>query len=108
MMQLAAKVTRNVRVIGFVSLAVLLSFILIFYLTFYHFENFSESHEDWQVVEKRRMVRILCYGDSLTAGFYLRGQKFLPYSKTLKVTLEHLVKGIHFNLNILFFDFLNF
>ena len=34
--------------------------------------------------------RILCYGDSLTAGFWARGQKFEPYAKTLKKELESL------------------
>ena len=34
--------------------------------------------------------RILCYGDSLTAGFCARGQKFEPYAKTLKKELESL------------------
>ena len=34
--------------------------------------------------------RILCYGDSLTAGFWAGGQKFEPYAKTLKKELESL------------------
>ena len=34
--------------------------------------------------------RILCYGDSLTAGFWACGQKFEPYAKTLKKELESL------------------
>ena len=34
--------------------------------------------------------RILCYGDSLTAGFWASGQKFEPYAKTLKKELESL------------------
>jgi hypothetical protein len=97
-MQPVAKVRQNVRMIGFVAISTFISFILICYLSF-HFQVFSHSR-DWQVEDKRRiMVRILCYGDSLTAGFYFRGQKFLPYSKTLKVTLEHIVKGILSGVN---------
>ncbi len=34
------------------------------------------------------LLRILCYGDSLTAGYYFGGQKFWPYSINLQKTLE--------------------
>ena len=32
--------------------------------------------------------RILCYGDSLTAGFCYHGSKFIPYAKTLQAQLR--------------------
>ena len=34
--------------------------------------------------------RILCYGDSLTAGFWAGGQKFEPYAFTLSNSLKSL------------------
>ena len=35
-------------------------------------------------------IHILCYGDSLTAGFCLRGFKFIPYATTLQAKLSSL------------------
>ena len=34
------------------------------------------------------LQRILCYGDSLTAGFCFRGSKFVPYADTLESSLS--------------------
>ena len=42
-------------------------------------------------------IHILCYGDSLTAGFCLRGLKFVPYATTLHTKLSSL--GLH-NISI--------
>ena len=33
-------------------------------------------------------LRILCYGDSLTAGYFNGGRKYWPYSKSLQDMLE--------------------
>lgn len=33
-------------------------------------------------------IRILCFGDSLTAGYSLFGLKFTPYAETLRPWLE--------------------
>jgi len=38
--------------------------------------------------EMGSVKRILCYGDSLTAGFCLRGAKFVPYANFLKNKLS--------------------
>ncbi len=91
-MHSVTKTTINVKVIGCLVVGASLFFLLICYLSF-DSEFFTQSR-GLQVDEKPRMVKILCYGDSLTAGFYFRGQKFFPYAKTLKVTLQHLVKGL--------------
>jgi lysophospholipase L1-like esterase len=37
-----------------------------------------------------KQSRILCYGDSLTAGFYAGGQRFSPYGKAMRAALSRL------------------
>ena len=43
--------------------------------------------------------RILCYGDSLTAGFCCGGFKFTPYAKFLKEQLESMNKEYEYQID---------
>ena len=38
-------------------------------------------------------VRILCFGDSLTEGYYNYGMAFSPYSETMERTIEWELNG---------------
>jgi lysophospholipase L1-like esterase len=51
-----------------------------------------DSSADWSYVKvkSRKHSRILCYGDSLTAGFYAGGTRFSPYATALKEALANL------------------
>lgn len=41
-----------------------------------------------------QIKRILCYGDSLTAGFCFRGSKYYPYASFLKTKLQSSLIGV--------------
>ncbi|CAL3973261.1 unnamed protein product [Diplocarpon coronariae] len=49
-----------------------------------------------------RPIHILCFGDSLTAGYSMYGMKFTPYSAIMKKTLEGTIGGkgeLHFHVD---------
>jgi lysophospholipase L1-like esterase len=44
------------------------------------------------------IIKILCFGDSLTKGYYLDGHKYCPYSKILEIYLKDYYKHINFQV----------
>lgn len=58
----------------------------------YRSQSCRSEHKTKIPIKEKEMgssvKRILCYGDSLTAGFCLRGAKFVPYANFLKNKLS--------------------
>jgi lysophospholipase L1-like esterase len=44
------------------------------------------------------IIKILCFGDSLTKGYYSNGHKYCPYSKILEVYLKEYYKYNNFQI----------
>lgn len=47
-----------------------------------------------------KSLRILCFGDSLTAGFTSRGWEFHPYADHLRVGLQHMLSASDIHVDV--------
>ena len=55
----------------------------------------SENLTPAAAAARKKMVRILCFGDSLTEGFYHHGLKFHPYTTRLTKLLNDSKPGYY-------------
>ena len=47
-----------------------------------------------------KSLRILCFGDSLTAGYTSRGWEFYPYADHLRVGLQHMLSASDIHVDV--------